>query len=82
MLAERSTRPSLIILDLWMPSLDGVEFRWLQRSFPDYADIPVLVITASRFLPQELPSLGLREVLRKPLQLDALLSKVQQLTSH
>ena len=82
MLWERSARPNLIILDLWMPLLDGLAFRRLQRSLAEWADIPVLVITASRFLPRELPSLGLSEVLRKPLQLDDVLSKVQDLTSH
>jgi DNA-binding response OmpR family regulator len=82
MLADRSRRPGLIILDLWMPAMDGLEFRRLQRDLAEWADIPVLVITASRLLPRELPGLGLTDVLRKPLQLDEVLSKVKHLTGR
>jgi len=82
MLAERSARPKLIILDLWMPLLGGLEFRWLQRSFAEWADIPVLVITAWRFTPRQVPELGLEDVLRKQLQLDELLAKVRDMTSR
>src|SRR5882757_1816224 len=31
-LGERVLRPTLIILDLWMPRMDGLKFRELQRS--------------------------------------------------
>jgi CheY-like chemotaxis protein len=61
--------------------MNGLEFRELQRGYARWADIPVLVITASRLLPRELPSLGLTHVLQKPLHLDQLLTKTEQLTS-
>ena len=79
MLAEPGPRPGLIILDLWMPSMDGLEFRALQKSFARLSDIPVLVVTASRFLPRELPDLGLTHVLRKPLHLADLLATTRWL---
>jgi len=79
MLAERGVRPGLIILDLWMPSMDGLEFRFLQRNLAGVADIPTLVITASRFLPIELKDLELTNVLRKPLHLDDLLTATRRL---
>jgi CheY-like chemotaxis protein len=78
-LGDRGGRPGLIILDLWMPSMDGLEFRALQKSLAALSDIPVLVITASRFLPRELKDLGLRHVLRKPIHLDALLAVTSEL---
>jgi CheY-like chemotaxis protein len=78
-LGERGLRPKLIILDLWMPSMDGLEFRARQKSLDTFANVPVLVITAARFLPRELKNLGLTNVLRKPLQLDDLLTKTREL---
>lgn len=82
LLMETPGRTGLIILDLWMPSMDGLEFRALQKSLAVWEHIPVLVITASRFLPHELEPLGLTHVLRKPLNLDDVLAKITELTSH
>jgi DNA-binding response OmpR family regulator len=82
LLADRAGRPGLIILDLWMPSMNGLEFRRLQQGLAEWAEIPVVVITASRLLPRELSALGLDHVLRKPLDLDQLLAKVTELTRH
>ena len=43
---ERAPKPSLILLDIMLPYMDGLEFRALQRATPELADIPVIVITA------------------------------------
>jgi CheY-like chemotaxis protein len=80
-LEERALRPTLIILDLWMPQMDGLKFRELQ-SLGGSADVPVLVITAARLLPRELNGLGLTNVLRKPMDLDELLAKTRELIAH
>jgi CheY-like chemotaxis protein len=69
----------LFILDLWMPSMDGLEFRARQKSLGAFANVPVLVITAARVLPRELEDLGLTSVLHKPLQLDDFLAKTREL---
>jgi len=81
-LGEHRDRPRLIILDLWMPSMDGLAFRALQKGISSCADVPVLVITAARFLPRELGELGLEHVLRKPLDLEVLLTATRQLIRH
>ena len=39
-------KPSLILLDLMMPVMDGFEFLLLMRANPEYRDIPVIVVTA------------------------------------
>jgi CheY-like chemotaxis protein len=41
-----SIRPTLIVLDLMMPEMDGFEFLESLRSRPDGADVPVVVLTA------------------------------------
>jgi DNA-binding response OmpR family regulator len=44
--AMRTERPSVVILDLWMPNLDGFELR--QRQLADWtiASVPVIAVTA------------------------------------
>ena len=66
-LASASPRPSLIILDLKMPNLDGREFREQQARDAASAWIPVIVVTAERTA-----KLGGAIVLRKPLHVDQL----------
>jgi len=51
--------------------MNGLEFRQLQQSLAEWADIPVLVMTASRFPPEALEP-RLTHLLRKPLDLDEL----------
>lgn len=47
-LLDASDAPSLILLDLMMPVMNGFELRRALRSDPRLADIPVVVISASR----------------------------------
>jgi signal transduction histidine kinase/DNA-binding response OmpR family regulator len=46
-------RPSLVLLDLWMPRLDGFGFLRELRSRPEYADLPVTVLTAHTLTEEE-----------------------------
>jgi excisionase family DNA binding protein len=71
LLASASPRPSLIILDLNMPNVDGWKFREEQARDPDLAAIPVIVVTAVLGA-----SLGDATVLRKPLRLDQLANAI------
>ncbi len=45
--------PGLILLDLMMPVMDGFEFLAILRQHPDYAHIPVAVITAKDLTSQD-----------------------------
>jgi len=71
-------RPSVILLDLHMPVMNGREFREKQLRDPDLSRIPVLVITASaRFDPDRdglpgVPTLG------KPFELADMLDRVRR----
>jgi CheY-like chemotaxis protein len=44
--ALRSAHPSLILLDLMMPVMNGWEFRRAQLADPQIAEIPVIVLSA------------------------------------
>lgn len=75
-------KPSLIVLDLWMPRMDGFAFRAAQLASAETADIPVVVITAAAGLaPDEMARLGVTYMLRKPVDLEILLRVVRRLSS-
>src|ERR1700730_8122955 len=69
-------RPSLVLLDLMMPIMNGWEFRAEQRQDPELADIPVIVLSAfARSGDEELR--GHAHSLRKPFQLADLRAAVR-----
>ncbi len=69
--------PSLILLDLMMPVMDGWEFAERIRRRPDWAQIPVIVLSADRNIGGKARELGALGYLAKPFELNELLSLVQ-----
>jgi CheY-like chemotaxis protein len=74
-------RPSVILLDLWMPGVNGFGFRSAQLASAETAGIPVVVVTAGGVAPREMAVLGLAYVLHKPVDLEVLLRVVRRLSS-
>ena len=70
-------RPSLILLDLMMPVMDGQTFRAEQRADPALASIPVVVISAYRDVDRYASELA-AECLAKPVRLDTLLETARR----
>jgi CheY-like chemotaxis protein len=66
-------RPCVILLDLRMPEMGGVEFRREQLASPDLADIPVVVLTGDLREIEAVRELGVAFVLMKPVNLRQLL---------
>jgi two-component system, chemotaxis family, response regulator PixG len=60
--------PDVIILDVMMPEMDGLAFLRRLRSNPDTKQIPVILLTANRYLPDKslLTELGVVETISKP----------------
>jgi CheY-like chemotaxis protein len=70
---KSGARPSLILLDLMMPRMDGRRFRELQRQEPALAAIPTVLMTASR----NVDGIHADAVIFKPLEFDQLLDIVR-----
>ncbi len=69
-------RPCLILLDLMMPVMNGWEFRVEQQQDPELAAIPVVILTGDGRIRQKQESLRVTDGLRKPVELESLLSMV------
>lgn len=77
--ALRRCRPSLIVLDIGMPRMDGVAFRDAQRRIPDQrlAGVPVVVVSALDDARDYQQRLAAAAVLTKPVEADVLMQAVQ-----
>jgi CheY-like chemotaxis protein len=73
---EGGLTPFLILLDLMMPGMSGWEFRAAQLKNPRLTPIPVVVVTAASKFIDGAPPLADLEILRKPFELDTLLTVV------
>lgn len=70
--------PCLILLDLMMPEMDGVQFRGEQLKSETLAQIPVVVLSAFGQATRA-KYLRVAEYLRKPVALDRLLTVVERI---
>ena len=72
-------RPDLILLDIWMSGHDGRDICKKLKSDPDYKEIPILMISASRDIRQSALDAGANDFMEKPFEMDSLLNKVTHL---
>ena len=77
----RKERPDLVICDLVMPIMGGLEAIERLRQFPGLADVPVIAVSANASGRDEARSLaaGANAFLPKPIAMDRLLAKVGEL---
>ncbi len=81
-LRESNRAPALIILDLMMPVMDGAAFREEQQKHAEWADIPVIVVSAARSSRSKAESMGARGYLQKPFAIDLLLHLVGEIRTE
>lgn len=77
----REHQPDLIIMDIQLPEVSGLDItRWLKDD-PELAHIPVLAVTAFAMRADEtrVMEAGCEGYLAKPIQMRTFISKVQQL---
>jgi CheY-like chemotaxis protein len=66
----------IILLDLWMPVMNGWEFRAEQLKDPALAQVPVLVLTADHAAAKGAAGLAAVGCFTKPIEMDRLLEQV------
>ena len=72
---------NLILLDIMMPVVDGIEFLKIFRSDMSNAHIPVIVLSTDDTRKTEVFDNGANDFLRKPVMQDKLSEKIAQWTS-
>lgn len=70
--------PQLILLDLMMPVMNGLEFLSILRQHNTLSDTPVIVVSAWS---REAQSIAAQGFLAKPVDLDTLLSMIERFCS-
>ncbi len=77
-LLSNGARACVIVLDLMMPVMDGVEFRRRQQALAEGADIPVLCLSAKYDAREIASSLGIEACLLKPFEPEAVADAVRR----
>jgi len=71
-------RPCIILLDLSMPTMDGIAFRGEQKALEGCADIPVIVVSGRDDGNEVAVTLGASAFLKKPVRATVLLTAVDR----
>jgi CheY-like chemotaxis protein len=74
--ADRRPRFDVILLDLMMPVMDGVEFRSFQLADARLAHIPVILFTADAQPEHKAELLSAADTIPKPIRIDDLVSRI------
>jgi len=77
---KKHTDIDLILLDIMMPVVDGIEFLKIFRSNMANAHIPVIVLSTDDTRKTEVFDNGANDFLRKPVKEEMLTSKIAQWT--
>ncbi len=71
----------LLILDIRMPVVDGIEYLKMLDTKPEFASLPVLVVSGEPDLREKVPAAPHRTYLAKPFHADDLFKQIEQLLS-
>lgn len=77
-------RPGIVLLDLRMPRMDGLQFRRAQRCLHDdsLAQVPIVVVSGVDDADAQAEAIGATGVLRKPIDRETLVLAVASRIAH
>lgn len=76
----RGLRPDLVVMDVFLPKLDGLDAAMALKSSPDTSDIPVILLSAHQGVAEKVRALNLGAVdyMHKPFQALELLARTDR----
>jgi CheY-like chemotaxis protein len=77
----RVLHPSVILLDLQMPVMDGISFKRQQARDPDIASIPVICVSAADNAADLARGVGVADCVTKPVNFERLIELVSSHTA-
>lgn len=69
-------RPNLILMDIMMPEVDGIDATRMIREIPELETTPIIAVTAMEGADKLALAAGIDDYVRKPVDIRALLTKV------
>ncbi|MDO8429033.1 MAG: response regulator [Candidatus Daviesbacteria bacterium] len=76
-----SFQPDLILLDIWMPGIDGREITKVLKKSDSSKGIPIIIISALNETKKMAAEIGAQGFLSKPFEMDDLLKTVDKYSS-
>jgi two-component system, chemotaxis family, chemotaxis protein CheY len=77
----KTNRPDLIICDVMMPGIDGIQMVKMIRQMPEHSGIPILMITAHGDVRANAIEAGANRTLGKPFDLEDLINLSREMLS-
>jgi CheY-like chemotaxis protein len=79
-LLRAGLRPKLVLLDLWMPVMDGETFYSIVRDDPTLSEIPICIISADAARAVRLTKSDTSAFLEKPVHFEDLLRALERIS--
>lgn len=76
-----SYKPDLVLLDVWLPGIDGKEITKILKRDKNLSHVPVVVVSALNDTQKIAKSCGADDFLEKPFDMDTLLNLAKKYTS-
>ena len=70
-------RPDVVLMDLMMPVMNGVEAARTLKSEPQTASVPIIAMSAGFILRESIDDLLADSIISKPFDLDALIANIR-----
>ncbi|OGG00269.1 hypothetical protein A3D78_02015 [Candidatus Gottesmanbacteria bacterium RIFCSPHIGHO2_02_FULL_39_14] len=77
----KKKKPDLILLDIWLTGIDGIEIAKRLKASKKFARIPIIIISANNKGKQLSASVGADGFLAKPFEIDDLINIINQALS-
>lgn len=78
LLHQTENYPDLVLLDIWMSGTDGRDVCKALKSKPEWQQVPVIMISASKDIAQSAYDAGADDFLPKPFDMDVLISRIEE----
>jgi CheY-like chemotaxis protein len=73
-------QPQLVVMDIMMPEINGLQVSRKIKEKPDYQSLPILLVSAlDRLQDEQLHKSRADDIIYKPFDLDYLISKIEQM---
>ena len=71
-------RPCVVLLDLWMPEIDGWGVWQRMQAHREWSRTPVVLLSAQAVDPQRVRDAGIREFLSKPVEHELMVATIER----